>query len=164
MISSRRGFTIVELLIVIVVIAILAAISVVAYNGIQARARDAQRVSDLNSIYKAVLNYQSVHGSLPGCAGYGYCASQPTNPANTQSWKNMNISPEFIANMPNDPINTDNQYGYYYARGYAKNTSGTGVSYVGGGNSFVLSTRLESSSAPAFTMLGNSSLNYVLGN
>ena len=34
---KKRGFTIVELLIVIVVIAILAAISIVAYNGIQAR-------------------------------------------------------------------------------------------------------------------------------
>lgn len=32
--QARRGFTIVELLIVIVVIAILAAITIVAYNGI----------------------------------------------------------------------------------------------------------------------------------
>lgn len=37
--AAKRGFTIVELLIVIVVIAILAAITVVAYNGIQNRAR-----------------------------------------------------------------------------------------------------------------------------
>lgn len=36
--TSRRGFTIVELLIVIVVIAILAAITIVAYNGLQQRA------------------------------------------------------------------------------------------------------------------------------
>jgi len=36
---KRRGFTIVELLIVIVVIAILAAITIVAYNGIQQRSR-----------------------------------------------------------------------------------------------------------------------------
>lgn len=44
---DRRGFTIVELLIVIVVIAILAAISIVAYNTVAAKARDAQRRGDI---------------------------------------------------------------------------------------------------------------------
>ena len=38
-ISRQRGFTIVELLIVVVVIAILAAITIVAYNGISNRAK-----------------------------------------------------------------------------------------------------------------------------
>ena len=45
--STQRGFTIVELLIVIVVIGILAAITVVAYTGIQQRARVAVLMSDL---------------------------------------------------------------------------------------------------------------------
>lgn len=45
--KRHAGFTIVELQIVIVVIAILATISIVAYNGIQQRARDSQRKSDL---------------------------------------------------------------------------------------------------------------------
>lgn len=44
------GFTIVELLIVIVVIAILATISVVAYNGIQNRAYDSSVQSDLKAL------------------------------------------------------------------------------------------------------------------
>lgn len=51
----QSGFTIVELLIVIVVIGILAAITIVAYNGIQERARDSQRQQDLSSIKKAML-------------------------------------------------------------------------------------------------------------
>jgi len=51
----QGGFTIVELLIVIVVIAILAAIVIVAYNVIQERAREAKIGADLAQIEKAIL-------------------------------------------------------------------------------------------------------------
>lgn len=54
MIRSRSGFTIVELLIVIVVIAILATISVVAYTGIQNRAHDSAVQNDLSNLRKIV--------------------------------------------------------------------------------------------------------------
>jgi general secretion pathway protein G len=61
----QSGFTIVELLIVIVVIGILAAITIVAYNGVQSRARTTAVTSDLKAIEKAMLLYRADHGILP---------------------------------------------------------------------------------------------------
>lgn len=60
--ALRRGFTIVELLIVIVVIAILAAISIVAYNGIQDRARTTAAMSAAKQVSDAVALYAVEHG------------------------------------------------------------------------------------------------------
>jgi prepilin-type N-terminal cleavage/methylation domain-containing protein len=59
---NTRGFTIIELLIVIVVIGILAAISIVAYNGVQSRAKNAQYKSDIATIVKKVELYPAAHG------------------------------------------------------------------------------------------------------
>ncbi len=50
----RTGFTIVELLIVIVVIAILAAITVVAFNGVQERSRTSKVQADISNLVKAM--------------------------------------------------------------------------------------------------------------
>lgn len=52
--KTTSGFTIVELLIVIVVIGILAAITIVAYNGIQARAQNASVQNDLSAMAKKI--------------------------------------------------------------------------------------------------------------
>jgi type II secretion system protein G len=62
---KQKGFTIVELLIVIVVIGILAAITIVAYNGAQNRARVATAASDLRSIKVVLAQYYAANGALP---------------------------------------------------------------------------------------------------
>jgi prepilin-type N-terminal cleavage/methylation domain-containing protein len=63
--QKTNGFTIVELLIVIVVIGILAAITIVAYNGIQARANDTRIRSVANQITKAVILWNTDSGVSP---------------------------------------------------------------------------------------------------
>lgn len=63
--KSNRGFTIVELLIVIVVIAILAAISIVAYNGIQSRSKQSAAQSLASQIAKKAEAFNAVESSYP---------------------------------------------------------------------------------------------------
>lgn len=87
---ARRGFTIVELLIVVVVIAILAAITIVAYNGITANAKESALKADLNTTAKKVGISQAETGSYPSSkpaglpdsiqysqtnSGQGFCAT-----------------------------------------------------------------------------------------
>ena len=67
---KKTGFTIVELLIVIVVIAILAAITIVAYNGIQVRAENTKTVSAVQAYRKALTKYAIEKGSYPIIGGY----------------------------------------------------------------------------------------------
>ena len=79
--SRLPGFTIVELLIVIVVIGILAAISIVAYNGMQKRAQTAQVTSTVDSLEKSVrmaiidgsFSHLSPHGALEQYGFYTGC-------------------------------------------------------------------------------------------
>src|SRR6476620_3918007 len=63
--QKAKGFTIVELLIVIVIIAILAAVTTVAFRGIQDRASDVAVISDITQAYKKLELYKAEFGTYP---------------------------------------------------------------------------------------------------
>jgi prepilin-type N-terminal cleavage/methylation domain-containing protein len=63
--KRSQGFTIVELLIVIVVIGILALLVITTYSGIQAKARNAKRQTDIQSIQTQLEAFFSQNGYYP---------------------------------------------------------------------------------------------------
>ena len=127
--KNTSGFTLVELLITIVVIAILAAISVVAFNGIQERARDTQRDHDISIIAKALEMYYSEHSSYPLINGSYFWSgtyAMDSRLANTfvpDSWAELenHLSP-YLDSLGTDPKNQRGlsgighagRYGYEY--------------------------------------------------
>lgn len=98
MLSKRyyqKGFTIVELLIVIVIIGILAALVVVAYNGIATRANNSQTIDVAGKFARAILLYGQDNGFYPRttdntvntwvCLGTGYSSGRCANMSATAS-------------------------------------------------------------------------------
>lgn len=63
--KKQTGFTIVELLIVIVVIGILAAITIATYNGVQARAENAKTINSVNAYVRAIRSYATINNTYP---------------------------------------------------------------------------------------------------
>lgn len=75
--NMSDGFTIVELLVVIVVIGILAAITIVSYSGITSRASISSIKSDLSSASQKMKLYQALYGSYPITLDSNNCPITP---------------------------------------------------------------------------------------
>lgn len=113
--KTRDGFTIVELLIVIVVIGILAAITIVAYNGIQNKAKYSLMQSDLKSITKALALYRADTDRYPSTIGQSGCTS------NWCGWEQATgdnfitgLSPKYVAKIPQLPDANVREDSYLY--------------------------------------------------
>ena len=64
--AGSRGFTLVELMIVIAIIGILAAIALIGSSSYHTKAKVAEATSDLDTIYKAMILLESDTGQWPG--------------------------------------------------------------------------------------------------
>jgi general secretion pathway protein G len=82
--SPRKlfGFTLLELLVVMAIIGILAAIGIASYGTVQSKARDARRKSDLENVARALEMYRNDVGSYPAAISLdGSEFHNPTQPS-----------------------------------------------------------------------------------
>lgn len=128
---KRAGFTIVELLIVIVVIAILAAVTIAGYNGISLRAKNTQIATTVTAYVKALRMYETDNGRFPGqgyagfqtpCLGTGYPSATCSNVGSRLESSGFNaLIDKYIPShptMPLDTVRTNNGNAYWIGAMY----------------------------------------------
>lgn len=105
----RKGFTLIEMLIVIAIIGILASMVLVGLGPVQRQGRDSRRIGDLRQVQNALELYYSKCGHYPGDASCGATAIGDSWTGLTTALTGAGIG---INVIPNDPSTGKN---YHYA-------------------------------------------------
>jgi prepilin-type N-terminal cleavage/methylation domain-containing protein len=171
--QKKSGFTIVELLIVVVVIAILAAITIVSYNGIRQRAVTSAMQSELSQAVKSIESAKVLSGTdkypstqaaaaLPtstnGTVSYFYEASDNSYCVQILRDGNFFVSTSAAKNPTSGTCSASGLIGWWRMNGTTADSSGNGNNGTGAVITSVTGENNTPNSAYAFSYNNNSSI------
>ena len=153
--KKQRAFTLLELLIVMIILALLAGLGLMAFGTIQKKSRDSRRKQDLINISKSLETYYNDWGTYPdsdngAIVGCGPGTSLACNWG--EPWLNTDNNTLYMSALPQDPV-SDWNYFYlqnsdssYYLFAYLENELDPDVAVdVNGDLSFYLNTDCDGS-------------------
>lgn len=116
--TKYKGFSLLELLIVISIIGILSGIIYVSFTAVRQLTRDDVRMTDLKQLQLAIETYRAQHGRYPlkGCDDATWSGHSPAS-ANWGCQSDSYIQglvPDFIPKLPIDPSGNQDNKGYFY--------------------------------------------------
>ena len=103
---KNKGFSLIELLVVISIIGVLASIVISSLGESQARARDARRQSDMRTLWLALFTYDLDHGGFPTSAAYSQNESGGWDLSDDGDFMQFLIDDGYLGGQILDPINS----------------------------------------------------------
>lgn len=91
----KKGFTLIEILVTVVIIGVLTAVAIVSYTSINRRSRDVKRKADIEQVRQALEMYRSDNGTYPVVSGFSDMSGLATF-----------LVPDYLPTIPTDPQTT----------------------------------------------------------
>lgn len=109
--SESKGFTLIELMLVVGIIMVLASLVIVSVSKARSRGRDGKRIADLSTIQLALEMYKDSNGYYPHLHSAPWAESD--SPADSWSVLQTKLT-NYLYPLPKDPINKNNyRYSVY---------------------------------------------------